>query len=201
MENIVGVVVIAVLLFVVGVAINAAVIWIYTSKNSRVNKSGQREFPLMIAAIDCFAVVIVLPCGTVSGIITAQGLNHPTAFNVTLNFLFLFVMYAYVFCLIAATVDKFYAVYFPFKYRFAHKKIIKIAIGLVFGFNTILDIGMQFIFFVAITSAYVTLIKTLYVLLYVLVFVTVIVFFVLIVVKLVQNGKKLGKVTPKLTSG
>ena len=108
-----------------GLPLNLAVIWIYTKKNSKLNKSGQREFPLMFAAIDLIALIFALPLHTFAAQFyidkelalneLKDGLNIALIFS--FNFLFLFAMNGYLFTLITSTVDKFYAVYFPFKYR------------------------------------------------------------------------------------
>ena len=196
MQLFVGVTVSAAAVWLVGALVNAAVIRIYTSKNSRVNKSGQREFPLMFAAIDLIAMTIVLPIQTVFVHYGESGF-YPFVILVLANYSFLFVMYGYLFCLITATVDKFYAVYFPFKYRFVHKKIIKIAIGLVFGFNFGINTVHQFLYFLANLPQYAPIIKLVYGIIFGLVFVTIIVLYVLIVVKIIQNGRKFGRVERK----
>ena len=177
--------------WLVGVLVNVAIIWIYTSKNSRVNKSGQREFPLMFAAIDLFAVTLILPISAVF-ICFKNSVDFPFVLKMLLNLFFLFAMCGYLFCLITATVDKFYAVYFPFKYRFVHKTIIKIAIGLTFGFNAGINIGMQPLYLLENLSEYVSIIRATYGAMYILVLVTVIVMYVLIVVKIIQSQNKIG---------
>ena len=58
---------------VIGLPINSAIIRIYTKKDSRVNKSGQREFPLIFATIDFLALIICLPLHTAFKIIVASG--------------------------------------------------------------------------------------------------------------------------------
>ena len=191
MQLFVDVAVGATMVWLVGVLVNVAVIWIYTSKNSRVNKSGQREFPLMFAAIDLFAVTVILPLSAIF-IYFKDSVSFPFLFQAFMNFCFLFAMCGYLFCLITATVDKFYAVYFPFKYRFVHKTIIKIAIGLTFGFNAGINIGMQPLYLLENLSEYVSIIRATYGAMYILVLVTVIVMYVLIVVKIIQSQNKIG---------
>ena len=175
--------------WLVGVLVNVAVIWIYTRKNSRVNKSGQREFPLMFAAIDLFVVTLVLPMSAIF-IHFMESVSFPFLFQAFMNLCFLFAMCGYLFCLITATVDKFYAVYFPFKYRLVHTKIIKIAIGLTFGLNAGINVGIQPLYLLKNLPRYVSIIRAAYGAMYILVIVTVIVMYVLIVVKLIRSQNK-----------
>ena len=76
-----------VILFI-GVPLNAAIIRIYTRKNSRVNKSGQREFPLMFAAIDIIAFISI----PIDGIIASQAsvTLAKRALNLFFNMIFIF---------------------------------------------------------------------------------------------------------------
>ena len=194
----IGIAIFAVVILCVGVLVNAAVIWIYTSKNSRVNKSGQREFPLMFAAIDLIAVTIKLPLHTTVIYYLKSGVYPSTFLREPLHFAFGFVLYGYLFCLLTATVDKFYAVYFPFKYRLVHKRIIKIAIGLVFGFNIAINGLMRFVNLVLLDfRQHREIHRAVHDVIYGLFFVSVSILFVLIVVKLVQSGKKFNKVELK----
>ena len=118
-------------LLVVGATANAVVIWIYTRKNSRVNKVGQREFPLLFAAIDLIALL-----STIIGEVYEHMKYDTVEYRVFLtlfNFCFIFNLNGYLFGLITASVDKLYTVYFPFKYRLIHGKIIRMSISIVFG--------------------------------------------------------------------
>ena len=197
----VGYIVSTTVVWLVGVLVNAAIIWIYTKKNSRVNKSGQREFPLMFAVIDLIAITITLPTNIAFVCLKYKNGSYSIIHAEFLNISFNFVLFGYILCLLTATVDKFYAVYFPFKYRLVHKKIIKITIGLVFGFSaTIYAIrqtvqvlkDVHFMAFIGLMAAY-SVINS-------LVFVTVVVLHVLLVVKLIETGRKIGRVEQKPTA-
>ena len=198
-----------VILFI-GVPLNAAIIRIYTSKNSRVNKSGQREFPLMFAAIDVIALLLALPLHTYTKIFNqdrtsqrvdilsdAKDLVPLLAFNM----IFLFAMNGYLFALITSTVAKFYAVYFPFKYSLIRKKILKISIFLVCVINNVIGVALMIPEWFLHAPTYRAVTTSIYALLFLMVFISVIVLYVLIVIKLVGLRKKLGKVAPKPATG
>ena len=176
-----------------GLPLNTAIIWIYTKKNSRVNKSGQREFPLIFATIDLIALVIGLPLHTfLKADIVGKWSKH-VAWVKLFDFVFLFVIYGYIFALITATVGKFYAVYYPFKYRLLHKTTLKVAVGLVFGLNTV--IAACLIFLGLVISVPDAIVFAVYTLLYIVILVVIIVLYVLIVIKLFRNGKRFGEVS------
>ena len=116
MEIHVGSIVVSALILSIGVPLNAAIIRIYTKKNSKVNKSGQREFPLIFAVIDLIALLSIVFLVVYKH--TKHGTTEFRVFQALFNFVFGFTLNQYLFCLITASVDKLYAVYFPFKYRF-----------------------------------------------------------------------------------
>ena len=193
MEIHVGFTVVSALIFAIGVPLNAAIIRIYTKTNSKVNKSGQREFPLIFAVIDLIALFSVI-----FGVLyrhMKQGTTEFRVFQALFNFIFGFTLNQYLFGLITASVDKLYAVYFPFKYRFTHSKIIKLGVGVVFGLGSAVPI--LFLSLILLFPAYNYILMLAYSVIFLLVFVTVTIMYVLIVVKLVQNGQKLGRVAQK----
>ena len=186
-------IIVSAVILIIGVPLNAAIIRIYTRKNSKVNKSGQREFPLMFAVIDLIALMS-LPF---DGIRASQtfGTAVYMALDLIFSFIFIFGINGYLFGLLMATVDKFYAVYFPFKYRITHGKIVKY--GIVFVLSSGMILQLLFGTLISLFPLKITLFVSINTVIVVLVFVTVNVLFVLIVVKLVQNGKKLGRVAQK----
>ena len=124
-----------------GVFVNTLIIWIYSRKNSRLNKSGQREFPLVFAAIDLIALTVCLPLQTLFMLKIFKESSH-AALAFIFNLFFLFIMNGYLLALITATVDKFYAVYHPFSYRLMHKKIVKTSAIFAFVFSVVMDLFM-----------------------------------------------------------
>ena len=183
-----GVAITAVLLLI-GVPTNAAVVWIHTRKDSRVAKN---KFPLIFAAIDLIAIVTVLPLGIFYGI------QSPTQAQIAVkdlyNSLLLFLLNGYWAALLSATVDKFYAVFFPFKYRLKRPLFVKMAVVTAFGVNLIVVALARILKYLESLDA--TLLfqwwfTLVYSFLHFVIFLTTIVLFACIVAKLIHNGRKL----------
>lgn len=183
------------LILLIGVPLNAVVIRIYTRKISRVNKSGQREFPLMFAAYDLVALFSIV--FREAHMAQTQGTTADVVLMWTFNFILLFVVNGYLMALISATIDKFFAVYFPFKYRQIHGKFVKISTYVVIGIDTAIPVTL--LAYIGLSSSRNDIVLAIYNVVFLLVFVTVIVLYVLIVVKLVRSGRKVGIVTQKLS--
>ena len=119
-----------------GVPSNAAVIWIHTRKNSRVAKN---KFPLIFAGLDLFVLFTALLLHPINFEAAQSGANDFILFNVC----FLFSINGYLMTLVMATVDKFYAVMFPFKYSAQRATLLKVAVMLSSVGNAVLSIAEE----------------------------------------------------------
>ena len=169
--------VIAVLMFI-GVPSNIAVVWIHTRKDSRVAKN---KFPLIFAVFDLIAMLVALPFEI------SYGVESPTQAQIGIiefhTSVLLFLVNGYWAALLTATVDKFYAVFFPFKYRLKRQIFVNIGMVTAFGVNLFLVAAMKIFF-----STWLILV---YSILLVVILLTTIALFVGIVAKLIHNGRKL----------
>ena len=175
------------ILLLIGVPTNIAVIWIHTRKDSRVAKN---KFPLIFAAIDLIAMAILISV-PIESLRVMQRL--PTALHTVLaiqNAALLFATNGYLTTLLMATLDKFYAVVLPFKYRLKHPVFIKMAVIFAFGVNMLATVVREIERFINKTG------RALFVYNFalMLVFLATIVMFVVIVAKLVHNSRKLRRV-------
>ena len=170
----------------VGVPSNVAVLWIHTRKNSRVAKN---KFPLMFAAIDLFALIAVLPVQQSSFEMTTQASFYRMFFNAFKTF----VINGYLLALFLATIDKFYAVMFPFKYRKRRVTIFRTAIFITLVPNTVLifilatigdNLGLQAFLIMHLIYGVIIL----------MMFLTICIFYVIIIAKLFHNHQNLTKV-------
>ena len=178
------VVIIAVLLLI-GVPTNVAVVWIHTRKDSRVAKN---KFPLIFAAIDLIAILVGAPMPSLR-FLPGLAATHYTVLRVQ-NAVLLFAINGYLTTLLMATLDKFYAVMLPFKYRLKHPVLIKVAVIFAFGVNLFATTVIEIERLINKTERALLV----YNFGLVLVFLATIVMFVVIVAKLIHNGRKLHRV-------
>ena len=176
-------------LMVIGVPTNITVIWIHTRKDSRVAKN---KFPLIFAAFDLIAMLVALPLEI------SYAVQPPTQAMIGIGELHIgllsFLLNGYWAALLSATVDKFYAVFFPFKYRLKRQIFVKIGVVSAFGVNLFLVATVKFLQFLdnhSGTSFFTSWLIFVYSLLNLVIFSTTIVLFIGIVAKLIHNGRKL----------
>ena len=170
----------------VGVPSNVAVLWIHTRKNSRVAKN---RFPLIFAALDLFALVTSLPL--VQYIFETRGRISPD--SAYLDAFSTFAVHGYLITLFMATVDKFYAVMFPYKYGNRRATILKITVALATVPNAVLAIVIATSFELFGQHAF-TFIMIFYNVAFLLVFLAIVVLYVFIIAKLIRNRRNLRKV-------
>ena len=165
----------------VGVPSNVAVLWIHTRKNSRVAKN---KFPLIFAAIDLFALVTNLPLQQFAFKTRGESATDNTFFNISS----MFCLNGYLMTLFMATIDKFYAVMFPFKYGKRRATIFIIANASA----TILNASLAIV--IAFGSEAFKLIAAVYNLIFSLLFITINIAYILIIAKLIGIKRSLSKV-------
>ena len=180
-----------------GVPINIAVIWIYTRKDTRL---GQSTFPVMFAIFDLIAIIsqsLVVPYQITSRILGQTLFNEYQTywFREFINVPTVFAINGYLMTLLAATSEKFYAVMFPFKFRFKMKRIHAIGRGFTFGFNFCM-VGTITLVRNLASIHYQSIMFASYSVFVALTFVTTIVLYVLIIVKLIRNERQLRKAEP-----
>ena len=114
----------------VGIPTNLAVIWIYTRKNSRLS---QNKFPIVFAIVDLVALVYPLPVQqfVASNNDIREFSGHLLVLKILYEFCFGWQLTSYLTTLFMASVDKFFAVMFPFKHRQHGKWFFKICVMLV----------------------------------------------------------------------
>ena len=181
-------------LLLIGVPSNVAVIWIHTRKASRL---ATNKFPLIFATIDLIAIFLALPLHFV-----AEFLVHLSADSVltgVFNSSGIFVMNAYLSTLLMATVDKFYAVYFPFKYRLKRSAILKVAVVLAFGANWLLVLYVELARQLQ-SEGEMDWTAVFYSVVLVLILLGTTAMFLAIVLKLIHNGRKVRKTEPSATA-
>ena len=173
-------------LLLIGVPTNVAVVWIHTRKNKRVAKN---KFPLIFAAIDLIALLVALPLQPLYDVHVQFETPAQAIILTYQNSVLLFSLNGYLITLLVATIDKFCAVMFPFKYRSKHPLFVKLAFVFAFGVNLLLTTCVIMSHFVPGLN------RSMYILLYsftlLLIFLTTITLFVGIVAKLIHNGRKL----------
>ena len=163
----------------VGVPSNVAVLWIHTQKNSRVAKN---RFPLIFAAIDLFALLAGLPAHHVA--------FEPQGDITYLNAALAFAVNGYLMTLFMATVDKFYAVMFPFKYGKKRAIIFKTAITVTTVPNAVWSIVLAIIFATFGRQGHVTLVA-IYSIITLLMFLNINILYIFIIAKLIRNRRNL----------
>ena len=178
-------------LLLIGLPTNTAVIWIHTRKNSRVAKN---KFPLIFAVIDLIALLVTLPL-QLSIII---GDHTPPYMNCVVceirTGVGIYVVNSYLSTLLMATIDKFVAVMYPFKYDSCHKRFLNVALIFAFGVNVVSTSAVAMERFNESRALSWTVMA--YNIALALMFLTVIGLFVAIGVRLIQNERKLRKIGP-----
>ena len=173
-------------LLLIGVPTNIAVVWIHTRKNKRVAKN---KFPLIFAAIDLIALLVALPLQPLYDVHVQFETSAQAIILAYQNSVLLFSLNGYLVTLLVATIDKFCAVMFPFKYRSKHPLFVKLAVVFAFGLNLFVTAALKILYYMESIN------RTLYILSYnfalILIFLTTITLFVGIVAKLIHNGRKL----------
>ena len=177
-------------LLLIGVPTNVAVIWIHTRKNSRVARN---KFALIFAAIDLIAMLVAVPCTPIRDL-SSRSATQQLLFEIH-NGANVWLLNGYVSTLLLATIDKFYAVSYPFMYQAKHQFFLKTALILTFGLNLLPTTavvaariirqkihGMWTVFVYNIVLS--------------LAFLVTIVLFLAIATKLAHNGRKLRKSVP-----
>ena len=170
----------------VGVPSNVAVLWIHTRKNSRVAKN---RFPLIFAAIDLFTLVTSLPLlhnALESG-------EKPVSNSIYYNVSSTFAVNGYLVTLFMATVDKFYAVMFPFKYGKKREQIFKAAVIFTIVPNAMLAIAIAAGYRIIGTIRFFFIIAF-YNVSFALTFLIILIFYIFIIAKLIRNQRNLRKV-------
>ena len=169
-------------LMLVGVPTNAVVIWIYTRSKSHLTHN---KFPLIFAAIDLVAILLLLPLFAVAG----QG--------VELTSLLLFVLHqfyrvfahsvvnAYFAALLMSSVDKLYAVTFPFDYKLKRELFVKVTVVLAGP----IDLAVSGVLASPLLYDVMTIFKYIYNGIFFLMFLTTILLYVIIVVRSVQTER------------
>ena len=178
-------------LLLIGLPTNTAVIWIHTRKNSRVAKN---KFPLIFAVIDLIALLVTLPL-QLSIII---GDHTPPYMNCVVceirTGVGIYVVNSYLSTLLMATIDKFVAVMYPFKYGSSHKSFVHVALIFAFGVNFILIAAAKMERFIESSSLRWTVIV--YNITLGLMFLAVVGLFLAIAVALALNRRRMQKVGP-----
>ena len=170
----------------VGVPSNVAVLWIHTRKNSRVAKN---RFPLIFAAIDLFALFTTLTL--IQYAFETGGGSAPD--NVYLNASLSISLNGYLMTLFMATVDKFYAVMFPFKYGQWRDTIFKIAIFVTTVPNAVQAIVIATILRTLGHEAFIVTIVV-YNVAFSLIFLTINILYIVVIAKIIHNRRSLFKV-------
>ena len=165
---------------------NVAVLWIHTRKNSRVAKN---RFPLIFAALDLFAVVAAVPFAQYTFATRAKFAVE----SVYPNAATMFAANGYLMTLLMATIDKFYAVMFPFKYDKMRAIIFRIAIAVTTAPNVVLSIAIA-TSHVTIGDKAFTFMLAAYNAAFSLMFLTILILYILIIAKIVRNRRSLRKV-------
>ena len=176
-------------LLLIGVPSNGAVIWIHTRSNSRVAKN---KFPLIFAAIDLIAILVTLPLH--ASISEDYTVDLTCALCEIHNSFSTFVVNGYLSTLLMATIDKFVAVMYPFKYGSSHKSFVHVALIFAFGVNFILIAAAKMERFIESSSLRWTVIV--YNITLGLMFLAVVGLFLAIAVALALNRRRMQKVGP-----
>ena len=185
-------------LMLVGIPTNLAVIWIYTRKNSRLS---QNKFPVVFAIIDLVALICCLPVFVIVGDspdpVTYTG--HMRALDIIKEFLFGWQISSYLTTLFMASIDKLFAITFPFQYQRHGKLCFKICVFLVFIINVCLSVFTSCIY--AMLFYYFSTVMTVYSVCFVVIFVLIIGTYGFIIAKLKYNNRKLRqKIAPSSAS-
>ena len=198
MQSVWMIVVVATLI-VCGVPSNAAIIWIHSRKNSRLAKN---KFPLIFASIDLFAILINLPLQRITDVLLIAGgteLVNRVLFEIT-NFTFLYIMQGYLFTLLVATAEKFYAITYPLKYRTKQNWFFKVGVFTATAVNAVVILFPTVIRLVATDDGRImSIYPAIYTVGIAVIFLTIIALYVAIVVKILQKERKLTRVGPSIS--
>ena len=170
----------------VGVPSNVAVLWIHTRKNSRVAKN---RFPLIFAALDLFALVTALPLQHYT--FKTRGAYGPN--NTFFNMCSTFSVNGYFITLFMATIDKFYAVMFPFQYGKKRATIFRAAIAITTVPNTVVAIAIATAFNIFGLQAFIYVVAIYNVFLSVM-FIIIFTLYTFIIAKIMRNQRNIRKV-------
>ena len=171
-------------LILVGVPTNAVVIWIHTRSKSHLTHN---KFPLIFAAIDLVAILLLLPLFPVAG----YGAEKESPTGIVLYHIFRFIsgwiLHAYCSTLLLASADKLYAVTSPFYYANKRELFFKIAVTWVGPIDVTLSgiIASPQV----ITARFI--LRPLYNALFVVTFLTTILLYVIIVVRIIQSERSM----------
>ena len=192
MQSVWMIVVVATLI-VCGVPSNAAIIWIHSRKNSRLAKN---KFPLIFASIDLFAILINLPLQRIGDVVgIPDSVVMYRLLYEFLNFTFLFIMQGYLFTLLVATSEKFYAITYPFKYRTNQNWFFKVGVFTATAVNAVVILFPTVIRVVATDDGRImSIYPAIYTAAIAVIFLTTIALYVAIVVKILKNEQQLGKI-------
>ena len=170
----------------VGVPSNVAVLWIHTRKNSRVAKN---RFPLIFAAIDLFALVTALPAQQYA----FENRGESASDSLLLNISSAFLLNGYLMTLLMATIDKLYAVMFPFKYGKRRATLFKAALFITTVPNAMLSVVIATSVDIFGRQAFMFIITFINIAL-LLMFLTINILYTLIIAKIIRNQQNLNKV-------
>ena len=169
---------------IMGISSNTFVVWLHTRRHSQLARN---KFPLIFAVLD-LAAIAALPVRLFRNLSTATATLDQFCFEVSM-FVFIFAMNGYLLGLLMATVDKFYAVFYPFKYRLKQNMFFKTALFLTFVWNlvftSILRIRLR-IFFLIVYRRYIFATYFVYIL---LIFLSTIILYACIVIQLAHGRK------------
>ena len=176
-------------ILLLGLPSNAAVIWIYTRKDSA---AGSSKFPILFAIIDLIACLVAVP---LHPFVKNRGFVKLVGFQAQVDNLYQIVSFAvmngYLTTLLMATIDKLSAVMWPFKYRQRQKPFFKASTAIIIGWLLVAEcmvLSARLIDNVQIDFAVVYIIIT------VLEFLALIVLYITILVKILQSTRKTQKV-------
>ena len=180
------------LLMLIGVPTNLAVIWIHTRKNSRLS---QNKFPLILAIIDLLALLLALPLFPFSSRANLPDLqignNAPTYLQ---EYLAVWQMNNYLSTLLLASIDKLYAVSWPFKYKLKRKLFVKCSVICAFVVNPAW-VAVIVSSSVVAEKLYFT-IRDCYTVGFGLIFIITTGIYSMIIYKIIQNDRRLNQVGP-----
>ena len=176
-------------ILLVGLPSNAAVIWIYTRKDTA---AGISKFPILFAIIDLIACLVALPLQPFvknNGFMTLDGfqalidnLHHVVSFGA---------MNAYLTALLMATIEKMSAVMWPYEYRLRQKSFFKVSVALIISWQLVAECMLfadRIVYNLQINFGFV------YILITLLEFLALIVLYITILVKILQSTRKKLKV-------
>ena len=177
-------------LMLIGVPVNAAIIWIHTRSTSHLTHN---KFPIIFATIDV-VVLTSLPIAPIAG----RGAELSSPVTVALSYfydvLFGWMVHAYCSTLLLASVDKLYAVTYPFAYRRKHDVIVRIAITWV----TVIDVSLSVIASSPLVNDVMPAVVYFYTVYFLLTFLATILLYVVIVVRITQSERSTWrKIQPK----